>query len=63
MTVGLPWVNMSAYGIDAGFLIVGIEVPLRQAGKAANRTSINYSGPTAGVLQRAWDAAEALAIE
>lgn len=58
---GLPWINVSCFGTCDGLLIVGIEVPTPSA-RPASRTSINYSGPTAAVVQHAWDAREALEI-
>jgi len=57
---GRPWINMSSLGVDGGFLIVGIEAA---RGGEASRTSVNYSGPSASVLQDSWAAQSVLRIE
>jgi hypothetical protein len=62
VTSGLPWINVGCYGIRDGFLVIGIEVS-RPSAKPAVRASINYSGPSAAVVRRAWDVGEALTIE
>ncbi len=48
--LGLPWINLSAYGLGEGRLIVAVEIPNPPA-RRSDRTSINYSGPPAGVLK------------
>jgi hypothetical protein len=62
--LGLPWINVTCYGVYQRFLIIGIETPNvpRNAVPAA-RTSINYSGPSARVLKHEWNALEEVAIE
>ena len=62
MKAGLPWLNVSCYGVEDGTLIVGIEVPPAPA-KPSGRTSVNFSGPTAKVLGSGWRADQALSIE
>lgn len=59
---GLPWLNLSCFGIHNGFLIVGVETP-NQCSRPSRRTSVNYSGPPVSVLDRGWDAYQILAIE
>jgi hypothetical protein len=61
LSVGLPWINMSAVGVLDEFLIVTIEVP--QRGPVAARTSVNYSGPSTAVLNEHWDASVVLSTE
>jgi hypothetical protein len=62
MKAGLPWLNVSCYGVEDGTLIVGIEVPSAQA-KPSGRTSVNFSGPTAKVLGSGWRADQVVSIE
>ena len=57
---GLPWINMSSLGVQGAFLIVGVEAP---RGGTASRTSVNYSGPSAEVLQNGWAADSVLLLE
>lgn len=59
---GLPWINLSCFGIHDEFLIVGIEIS-RSTNSTVPHTSVNYAGPPAAVLQHKWDATEALAIK
>lgn len=58
---GLPWINLSCYGLYNGFLIVGVEIP-QSTTTAGTNTSVNYAGPPMAVLQREWDATGILAI-
>jgi hypothetical protein len=63
MKLGLPWMNVSCYGVkDDGTLIVGIEVPSAPA-KPSVRTSVNFSGPTAKVVGGGWRVDQVLSIE
>jgi hypothetical protein len=62
MGSGLPWINVSCYGVDDDKLIVGIEAA-KPTAKATLRTSVNYAGPSAAVLAHAWSVDESLAIE
>ncbi len=59
---GIPWINVSCYGMDDRKLVVAVEIPGNSC-RQANRTSINYSGPPRAVSDHGWDAKEALAIE
>jgi len=58
---GMPWINVSCVGVLGEFLVVGIEVP-EAPPKPADRTSVNYSGPSATVLGHAWDVSGVLEI-
>jgi hypothetical protein len=62
MKAGLPWLNVSCYGVEDGVLIVGIEVPAAGA-KPSSRTSVNLSGPAAKVIGSGWKADQVLSIE
>lgn len=62
LTNGLPWINLSCYGMHDGFLVVGVEVSNPSATLVLN-TSINYSGPPTSVLSPQWDSSPALIIE
>lgn len=62
MAAGLPWVNLSCYGVLDEALIVAVETPAPPP-KPAKRTSVNISGPSAAVLRHGWDAEEMLAVE
>ncbi len=60
---GLPWINMSCYGVYDGLLIVGIEIPDKAPeGNAPRLSPVNYSGPQASVIRRGWDASERIVI-
>jgi hypothetical protein len=59
---GVPWLNVSCYGVLDGRLVVAIEVP-GSSPQRSSRTSINYSGPSAVVIRHDWDATEVLAVE
>ncbi len=61
---GMPWLNVSCYGVYEGFLIVSIEIPQGIPENArADRLSINYSGPPLTVIQHGWDVTEIAVIE
>jgi hypothetical protein len=62
MKAGLPWLNVSCYGVEDGMLIVGIEVPAAGS-KPSSRTSVNFSGPTAKVIGSGWKVDQVLSIE
>jgi hypothetical protein len=62
MREGLPWLNVSCYGVDDGVLIVGIEVPVASV-KPSSRTSVNFSGPSAKVIDNGWRVDQVLSIE
>jgi hypothetical protein len=62
MKAGLPWLNVSCYGVEEGTLIVGIEVPAVPP-KPSSRTSVNFSGPTAKVVGSGWKIDQVLAID
>jgi hypothetical protein len=61
LAAGLPWLNVGCFGLDGDRLVVVVETP-RAGGRAAPRTSVNFSGPTTAVLERDWDVSEALAV-
>ena len=66
MRLGLPWINMSCYGIFDGFLIVAIE--FREVAAPIERptwfsTPVNLSGAPRLVLQNGWDAAEIVVVD
>lgn len=61
LAAGLPWINLSCYGVDGDRLLVVIEVPSNSVERVA-RTSVNFSGPTKAVMDRGWDVSEVLAI-
>lgn len=63
LAAGLPWINVSCYGVDDYKLIVAVEVPGSGGSGLARRTSVNYSGPTRAAIEHGWDASMALAIE
>lgn len=60
-SLGLPWINVSCYGVMGAHLIVVVEVPAAPSGRSP-RTSINYSGPSKAVLRNGWDAGVVLAL-
>src|SRR5205085_4834701 len=63
MHSGLPWVNMSCYGVYNGLLIVGIELPNYPGKEGRTRPpSVNYSGPQVNVIQHDWDASQMMVI-
>ncbi|WP_426208929.1 hypothetical protein [Massilia sp. TWP1-3-3] len=62
LTCGLPWINLSCFGIYDGFLVVGVEASNPSATLISN-TSINYSGLPTSVLSPRWDSSSALVIE
>src|SRR5262249_22252309 len=62
MRSGMPWINVSCYGRHDDYLIVAIELP-QSAGRPGMKTSINYSGPIAAVLQNGWSADSMIIIE
>jgi hypothetical protein len=45
LVAGYAWINLSAYGLFAGDLVVGVELPPEPAGVPAGLTAVNYSGP------------------
>jgi hypothetical protein len=45
---GYSWINLSAYGLWRGDLIIGVEQPRQTAQVPPGRTSVNYSGPSRG---------------
>jgi hypothetical protein len=57
-----PWVNVSAYGIFEGRLLVGIEYKHTQRADLQKAPAINFSGPMVKVRDRGWDATAILAI-
>jgi len=59
---GLPWINVSCWGVDGQRMIVVVETP-SAIGLPSPWTSINYSGPTNGTRARGWDVGELLALE
>jgi hypothetical protein len=62
LTGGLPWLNMSCYGVSDDTLIVAVELPTPPSKRAA-KTSVNLSGPSAAVLADAWNAGQVLSLE
>jgi hypothetical protein len=59
---GLPWINLSCYGVWNDMLVVAVELP-RPGTTLAGRTSVNHSGPTSSTRMHGWDAGEVLKIE
>src|SRR5829696_4345058 len=55
MKSGLPWINVSAYGVSEGKLIVAIELP-QMLSNISTQTSVNFSGPALTVLEHGWNA-------
>jgi len=53
LKAGLPWLNMTCFGVEDGSLIVGIELPA-PASKKSLRTSVNFSGADAKLLGNGW---------
>jgi hypothetical protein len=45
LVAGYSWINLSAYGLFRGDLVIGVELPPEQVGVPAGLTSVNYSGP------------------
>jgi hypothetical protein len=62
ISAGLPWLNVSCYGVYDGHLIVGVEIPVGSGRREMKDTPVNYSGPSAAVLDKGWDAHEVLAL-
>jgi hypothetical protein len=61
---GLPWINMSCYGVHQDRLIIGIEVPRQTRGEGESRPlALNYSGPHNSVLQDNWDIRSVVIID
>lgn len=50
LAAGLPWLNVSCYGLDGNRLVVVVETP--RASGASAVTPVNYSGPTTQALAR-----------
>lgn len=46
LLAGYSWINLSAYGVSEGKLVVGVERPAVATGVAKGLTSVNYSGPS-----------------
>lgn len=61
----LPWINLSCFGVYEGFMIIGVEVPNSppRAPRPKPRTSVNYSGPPAFVLENGWDASLIMTLD
>jgi hypothetical protein len=62
MKSGLPWINVSCYGVDRGRLVIGVELP-RSRPRATAETSVSFSGATSAVLLHDWDVREVLAFD
>lgn len=62
LAAGLPWINVSCYGVDLENLVVGVEVPKGGTG-SSSRTSVNYSGPPNSVSAQGWTASNTLVFE
>ncbi len=62
LAAGFPWLNVSCYGVLDQALVIAIEVPAPPL-RPATRTSLNFSGPIAKVLNHGWSADQVLAIE
>jgi hypothetical protein len=61
---GLPWINISCYGVHKGLLIVAVEIPGSGAGiRSSKPLSVNYSGPTDSVIKHGWDVSSIATIE
>lgn len=56
ITSGLPWINLSCYGLDGDMMIVAVELP-RQLPDGSTQTSVNFSGPSRAALKLNWSAA------
>jgi hypothetical protein len=63
LAASLPWINLSAYGILNGMLIVGVEHVPPQMSARERPAVVNYSGPTRRVVEQNWDVEALLAIE
>lgn len=61
MAAGVPWINLSCWGLDGDRLVVAVETP-RSARRSPTRTSVNYCGPTRVVLENGWDVGKVLSI-
>ena len=59
---GLPWVNISCYGVLDGKLVVAIE-PSRAPASLTTRTSLNYSGPVTAARQQDWSVDPVLVVD
>lgn len=56
LVAGYAWLNLSAFGIFRGNLVIGVELPREPTGVPPGRTSVNYSGPARSVTATAtWD--------
>ncbi len=53
LSAGLPWINVSCYGVYEGALVIVIEAS--KSRRRSRRTSINYSGPAASVVENGWN--------
>ena len=58
---GRSWLNLSAYGLHEGALVVVVELP-RAGNSKAKATSVNLSGPQTRVMESGWDVGVALRI-
>jgi hypothetical protein len=56
------WINVSAYGLVDGALVVGIELPEPIVRDPRRGQSLNFSGPPFSVLAASWDAAAGFTI-
>lgn len=71
LSSGLPWLNVSCYGLAGDVMIVAIEMPRPSQAVAASTsaatwsrpTLLNYSGPITAVVNAGWNADEALSME
>ena len=63
ITAGLPWINISCYGVHKKLLLVGVEIPAKSPTSIRPRlSSLNYSGPQRSVLDNGWEAAQIISI-
>jgi hypothetical protein len=62
VTSRLSWVNVSCYGVKSGFLLVGVETPLR-SNASAKPTSLNFAGPPTTVTNNGWSSDSVVAID
>ena len=62
MKAGLPWLNVTCYGVQDDTLLVGIEVPTAPV-TPSSRTSVNFSGPAKRVVDNEWKVDQVLVID
>lgn len=59
---GFHWINMNAFGIWSGNLIVVIELPSYKSGIPRDKVFVNFSGPALINKKPQWDLSERIEI-